>query len=104
MPFASGGRRRDFVQRAVPASSRVPLSGRCGAHADKSLLTEQFRTQAKLEGQWTVFGLAQELAVHRNWLYTRIRNRTLPATRHAVLGHYLIPDTPEVMTTLRAQR
>jgi len=67
-------------------------------------LTEQFRTQAKLEGQWTVFGLAQALAVHRNWLYTRIRNGSLPATRHPVLGHYLIPDTPEIMTMLRAQR
>jgi len=67
-------------------------------------LTEQFRTQAKLEGQWTVFGLSQALAVHRNWLYTRIRNGSLPATRHAVLGHYLIPDTPEIMTMLRAQR
>jgi DNA invertase Pin-like site-specific DNA recombinase len=67
-------------------------------------LTEQFRTQAKFEGQWTVFGLSQELAVHRNWLYTRIRNGSLPATRHAVLGHYLIPDTPEIMTRLRAQR
>jgi DNA invertase Pin-like site-specific DNA recombinase len=67
-------------------------------------LTEQFRTQAKLEGQWTVFGLSQELAVHRNWLYTRIRNGSLLATRHAVLGHYLIPDTPEILTMLRAQR
>jgi hypothetical protein len=67
-------------------------------------LTEQFRTQAKLEGQWTVFGLSQALAVHRNWLYTRIRNGSLPATRHAVLGHYLIPDTPEILTMLRAQR
>ena len=67
-------------------------------------LTEQFRTQAQLEGQWTVFGLAQALAVHRNWLYTRIRNGSLPATRHPVLGHYLIPDTPEIMTMLRAQR
>jgi hypothetical protein len=35
-------------------------------------LTEQFRTQAKVEGQWTVFGLSQELGVHRNWLYTAI--------------------------------
>jgi len=51
-----------------------------------------------------VFGLAQELGVHRNWLYTRIRNGTLPATRHAVIGHYLIPDAPELLTTLRAQR
>jgi hypothetical protein len=51
-----------------------------------------------------VFGLAQELGVHRNWLYTRIRNGTLPATRHAVVGHYLIPDDPELLANLRAQR
>ena len=61
-------------------------------------------TQAKFEEQWTVFGLAQELGVHRNWLYTRIRNGTLPATRHTVVGHYLIPDDPELLATLRAQR
>jgi hypothetical protein len=67
-------------------------------------LTEQVRTQAKIENPWTVFGLAQALGVHRNWLYTRIRHGTLPATRHAVIGHYLIPDAPELLTTLRAQR
>ncbi len=67
-------------------------------------LTEQFKTQAKVEGQWTVFGLAQELGVHRNWLYTRILKGTLPATRHSVTGHYLIADEPEVLATLRAQR
>jgi DNA invertase Pin-like site-specific DNA recombinase len=67
-------------------------------------LTEQFKTQAKLNGQWTVFGLAQELDVHRNWLYTRIRNGTLPATRHEVTGHYLIPDEPQLLAKLRAQR
>jgi DNA invertase Pin-like site-specific DNA recombinase len=67
-------------------------------------LTEQFKTQAKIEGQWTVCGLAQELAVHRNWLYARIRRGALPATRHPVVGHYLIPDDPDVLATLRAQR
>ncbi len=67
-------------------------------------LTEQFKTQAKIDGQWTVFGLAQELDVHRNWLYARIRKGTLPATRHAVIGHYLIPDDPELLASLRAQR
>ena len=67
-------------------------------------LTEQFKTQAKVEGQWTVFGLAQELAVHRNWLYTRIHKGTLSATRHSVTGHYLIADEPEILATLRAQR
>jgi DNA invertase Pin-like site-specific DNA recombinase len=67
-------------------------------------LTEQFRTQAKIDGQWTVFGLAQALGVHRNWLYARIRKGTLPATRHAVIGHYLIPDEPELLASLSAQR
>jgi DNA invertase Pin-like site-specific DNA recombinase len=67
-------------------------------------LTEQFKTQAKLDGQWTVFGLAQTLEVHRNWLYTRLRNGTIPATRHPVIGHYLIPDDPTLLATLRTQR
>ncbi len=67
-------------------------------------LTEQFKTRAKLDGQWTVFGLAQELAVHRNWLYARIRRGTIPATRHPVIGHYLVPDDPDLLARLRAQR
>jgi DNA invertase Pin-like site-specific DNA recombinase len=67
-------------------------------------LTEQFRTRAKLDGQWTVFGLAQELAVHRNWLYARIRRGTIPAIRHPVIGHYLVPDDPDLLARLRAQR
>jgi len=87
-------------------SARVPagLGGEMRRARGHISLTEQFRTQAKLEEQWTVFGLAQELGVHRNWLYTRIRNGTLPATRHTVVGHYLIPDAPELLATLRAQR
>jgi hypothetical protein len=87
-------------------SERVPtaLGGEIRRARGQISLTEQFRTQAKLEEQWTVCGLAQELGVHRNWLYTRIRNGTLPATRHAVIGHYLIPDAPELLAQLRAQR
>ncbi len=67
-------------------------------------LTEQFKTEAKIDGQWTIYGLAQELAVHRNWLYSRIRKGTLPATRHPVTHHYLIPDDPDILTRLRSQR
>jgi DNA invertase Pin-like site-specific DNA recombinase len=109
---AAGYQDREIAQRLTAEgfraarSARIPASliGEIRRARGQISLTEQFRTQAKLDGQWTVFGLAQELAVHRNWLYTRIRNGTLPATRHPVLGHYLIPDTPEIMTTLRAQR
>ena len=109
---AAGYQDREIAQRltaegfCAARSARIPASliGEIRRARGQISLTEQLRTQAKLDGQWTVFGLAQELAVHRNWLYTRIRNGTLPATRHPVLGHYLIPDTPEIMTTLRAQR
>jgi DNA invertase Pin-like site-specific DNA recombinase len=91
---------RSARRHRVPAA----LVGEIRRARGQISLMEQFRSQAKIENQWTVFGLAQELGVHRNWLYTRIRNGTLPATRHAVIGHYLIPDAPELLTTLRAQR
>lgn len=87
-------------------SDRIPVAlvGELRRARGQISLTEQFKTQVKLEGQWTVFGLAQDLDVHRNWLYTRIRNGSLPANRHAVTGHYLIPDAPELLAKLRAQR
>jgi hypothetical protein len=49
-------------------SDRVPgaLIGEIRRARGQISLTEQFKTQAKLDGQWTVYGLAQELAVHRN--------------------------------------
>jgi Recombinase zinc beta ribbon domain len=86
--------------------ARIPASlvGEIRRARGQISLTEQFKTQAKVEGQWTIFGLAQELSVHRNWLYTRIHKGTLPATRHSVTGHYLIADEPEILATLRAER
>ena len=87
-------------------SAHIPASlvGEIRRARGQISLTEQFKTQAKVEGQWTIFGLAQELSVHRNWLYTRIHKGTLLATRHSVTGHYLIADEPEILATLRAQR
>ena len=63
-------------------------------------LTTQFRQQARIDGQWTVWGLARALHVDRDWLYARIRDGTLPATRHPVIGHYLIPDDPALLAQL----
>jgi hypothetical protein len=66
-------------------------------------LTEQFRHQEKLDGKWTVWGLARTLDVDRDWLYRRINRGTLRSERHAVTGHYLIPDEPDLLDQLRAQ-
>jgi len=67
-------------------------------------LTTQFRQQARIDGQWTVWGLARALQVDRDWLYARIRDGTLPATRHPAIGHYLIPDDPAVLAQRKARR
>ena len=63
-------------------------------------LTTQFRHHARIDGQWTVWGLARALHVDRDWLYARIKDGTLPATRHPVIGHYLIPDDPDLLPRL----
>ncbi len=65
-------------------------------------LTAQFRSQEKVEGCWTTWGLARALKVNRDWLYVQIHAGTLPAQRHPVLGQYLIPDDPEVFKYLAA--
>ncbi len=109
---AEGYQDREIAERLTAAGFRAPRSSAITAalvasirHARGQIsLTEQFKTQVKVDGQWTVYGLAQELAVHRNWLYARIRRGTIPATRHPVTGHYLIPDDPGLLDLLRTQR
>ena len=66
-------------------------------------LTAQFRSQEKIEGCWTTWGLARALNVDRDWLYARIHAGILPAQRHPVIGQYLIPDDPAVFKQLAAQ-
>ena len=55
----------------------------------------------RIDGQWTIWGLARALPVDRDRLYARIKDGTLPATRHPVIGHYLIPNDPVVFAQLK---
>jgi hypothetical protein len=64
---------------------------------------QRFRAQERIDGQWTTHGLAQALRVRRTWLYERIVAGTIPAVRHPVTAHYLIPDDPRVIDNLRRQ-
>jgi hypothetical protein len=66
-------------------------------------VTAQFRSQEKLDGCWTTWGLARALHVDHNWLYGKIQDGSLPAHRHPVIGQYLIPDDPEIFKRLAAQ-
>src|SRR5262249_62137817 len=67
-------------------------------------LRQRFRSQRQIAGEWTIHGLAQELGVRRTWLYTRIRNGTLPARRHPVSGQYLLPTHPHLLAILQTDR
>jgi hypothetical protein len=60
--------------------------------------------QEQVDGQWTVWGLSRALGVDRDWLYARIQAGTLPATKHPLVGHYLIPDDPAALDRLRQLR
>src|SRR5260370_21067516 len=89
--FSPWGRRRHHdpeIARIVSAegfrsarSARIPASlvGEIRRARGQISLTEQFKTQAKVEGQWTVFGLAKatgcpsKLAVHT---YTKRNTRS----------------------------
>jgi hypothetical protein len=66
-------------------------------------LTKRFQLEERIDGCWTVGGLARELAVSTNWLRRRIAGGTVTATRHPKTGRYLIPDDPIVLDQLRAQ-
>ena len=70
-------------------------------HAQVSL-TEQFRRREKIDGRWTVGGLARELNVTGNWLRKRIAEGVVPAVRHPLTGRYLIDDDPAGLDRLRA--
>jgi hypothetical protein len=109
---AVGYQAREMARRLLAKGFRSARSDRIPvtlvgelrrAHGHISRI-EQGKTQATREGPWTVFGLAQELEVPRNWLYRRIRLGSLPAKRHPVTGHYFRADAPEVLATFRAQR
>jgi len=85
--------------RSIPRG----LVGNVRRAQGQASLTERFRAQPQIEGQWTVWGLSRLLQVSRNWLYDRITDGELPAARHPLTGHYLIPDEPGLVKRLRAQ-
>ena len=64
------------------------------------------RGTAKIEGLWTIHGLAHELGVDRNWFYRRLARGTLcepDVVRRQPYGNYLIRDEPALIERLRRE-
>jgi DNA invertase Pin-like site-specific DNA recombinase len=70
--------------------------------AGQRTVRAQFRGLERADGQWTILGLARRVGVERTWVYRRIADGTIPATRHAVTGNYVIADDPALLAGLAA--
>ena len=66
-------------------------------------LTERFRVDDKIDGHWTVGGLARQLGRSSDWVRRRVKSGIVPATRHRLTGRYLIPDDPALLDRVRAR-
>ncbi len=66
-----------------------------------SSLFETLKGRERLEGSWTVLGLAKELGVSQNRIYRLIHGGALAAGRHPKTGRYLVADDPELIAGLR---
>jgi DNA invertase Pin-like site-specific DNA recombinase len=66
-----------------------------------SSLFETLKGCEKLEGDWTVLGLAKELGVDQNRIYRLIHNGALATERHPKTGRYLVADDPELIAGLQ---
>ncbi|MDP9412254.1 MAG: recombinase family protein [Actinomycetota bacterium] len=66
-----------------------------------SSLFETLKGRERLEGRWTVLGLARKLGVSRNRIYRLINSGALATERHPRTGRHLIADDPELIAGLR---
>jgi DNA invertase Pin-like site-specific DNA recombinase len=66
----------------------------------------QHRLADKIDGMWTIHGLAHHLGVEREWLYHRMRTGALcepDVIRKPPYGNYLIRDDMALLARLRAE-
>jgi hypothetical protein len=72
------------------------------ARAGETSVLKRLSKQEKIEGLWTVRGLARELGVDRDWVYNRIASGTIPAAHYRQSHSYVIDDAPPLLARLRA--
>lgn len=86
--------------RNLNFTSSSVLKIRRQQHWDSIL--QQHKGAEKIDGMWTIQGLAKHLGVPIHWIYNRIRNGKLsePDLIRRPSGYYLIPDDEELMFRL----
>jgi DNA invertase Pin-like site-specific DNA recombinase len=66
-------------------------------------ILQQHKGAEKIDGMWTIQGLAKQLGVPISWIYNRIRKGMLsePELIRRPSGNYLIPDNEHLIERLR---
>jgi DNA invertase Pin-like site-specific DNA recombinase len=89
---------RSARRRDISAAVVVAVRARAG----ETSILKRLSKQEKIEGLWTVRGLARELGVDRDWVYNRIASGTIPAAHYRLSHYYVIEDAPPLLARLRA--
>lgn len=68
-------------------------------HGQPSLTGSQHR-QEKIDGCWSVPGLARRLGTSETWMRAKIAEREIPARRHPTTKRWLVEDDPALLARI----
>ncbi len=88
-----------FRSARLPYVNRELVEKIRAKHGQPSLTGSQY-CREKIEGCWTVPGLARRLGTSECWLRGKITEGTIPARRHPTTRRWLIEDDPALLTRL----
>jgi DNA invertase Pin-like site-specific DNA recombinase len=88
-----------FRSARLPYVTR-PLVEKIRAKHGQPSLTGSQKSREKIDGRWSVPGLARRLGVSETWVRGKIAEGAIPAERHPTTKRWLIEDDPALLARL----
>lgn len=88
-----------FRSARLPYVSRSLVEKIRTKHGQPSLTRSQHSCE-KIDGCWSVPGLARRLGTSESWLRGKIAEGTIPARRHPTTKRWLIEDDPALLSRM----
>ena len=90
-----------FRSARLPYVTRPLVEKIRAKHGQPSLTGSQYSCE-KIDGCWSVPGLALRLGTSETWLRAKIAEGAVPARRHPTTRRWLIPDDPALLARIEA--